>query len=130
MNNTKNQCMSKARDLAKQLLRDSLAILYFVIGWKFGGCLLSEHPRNGEPDRRPDCGAHQFPGEASETSAEPTAPFGEGVQPARGDASDADGADASVEFDGSATDEALPVEVQRGGVVLAGEVDGEVARAD
>ena len=33
---------------AKRFLRDSLAIIYFIIGWKLGGCLLSEQPRRGE----------------------------------------------------------------------------------
>ena len=68
---------------AKRFLRDSLAILYFVAGWKIGGCLLSERPSHGEADRGPNHGADQFADEASHEPADATtnapAPFVENI---------------------------------------------------
>lgn len=50
---------------AKRFLRDSLAIIYFIIGWKLGGCLLSEQPRRGE-----DSVSTSFHAEDSSTTKE------------------------------------------------------------
>lgn len=86
--------------LTRQLLRDSLAILYFIIGWKLGGCLLAKHPGECESDRRPNRGAYQFASEAAdapkEPSAETVASGGEGVTASRGEAEDADGHNTAI----------------------------------
>ena len=70
------------KQFAKQFLRDSLAIIYFIIGWKLGGCLLSEQPRHGESNGRPNRGADQFAEDASHDPAkaatETALPFVEG----------------------------------------------------
>lgn len=117
------------KQFAKQFLRDSLAIIYFIIGWKLGGCLLSEQPRRGESNGRPNRGADQFAEDASHEPAyaatNAAAPFLKRADPLAGDASAVKGEIRVAErLDAAALNPTEPKEFIGDNGVFAGDGDG------